>query len=102
MRKWEDICDRCGLCCHRKALNGDFLLLDIENSCEYYDEKTHLCKVYKDRFKIVKDCKKVSPLFVAFSSALPSSCAYVRLFKKYHLRFNKKETVLAPGLFDEE
>ena len=102
MVKWEDICDRCGLCCHRKAISGDYLLLDIENPCEHYDKQTHLCKIYNNRFEVEKTCKKVTPFLVAFSAALPSSCAYVRLFKKYHLRFNKKETVLAPGLFNEE
>ena len=100
MRKWEDICNKCGLCCHRKVVAEDFLLLDLAETCEFLDKETNLCNVYKDRFKKCKDCKKVTPFMAAFSPALPATCAYVKLFEKYHLRFCKMENVFSEHIFD--
>ena len=100
MRKWEDICNKCGLCCHQKVVAEDFLLLDLAETCEFLDKETNLCTIYKDRVKKCKDCKKVTPFMAAFSPVLPATCAYVKLFQKYHLRFCKMESVFSEHIFD--
>lgn len=102
MKAWEDICSRCGLCCMNKAVTKDFLILDTSYPCEHLDMETKLCKVYDTRFKECSRCRKVTPFMAAFSPVLPSACAYVRLFSKYHIRFSRKETLLTEGFFNPD
>ena len=92
---WEEICSRCGLCCHEKTIYPDYLEIDLSSPCEYYDSENHLCTVYSSRFQICSRCEKVTPLKAMLSSSLPSSCAYVAWAEHHHIRLiRKRETVL--------
>ena len=94
--KWEDICSRCGLCCHEKVIHPDALVIDLSQPCRFYDGKWHECTVYRDRFSSEPRCCKVSPLMAAFGRSLPDSCAYVEWARRHHLRFRRpKELVLS-------
>ncbi len=96
--KWEDICSRCGLCCHEKVIFPEALVIDLSAPCEFYDEKSHSCTVYEHRFESCSRCEKVTPFMAAFGSSLPESCAYVKWAAAHHIRFAKKrELVLAEG-----
>ena len=98
MRHWEDICDRCSLCCYEKAVWDDVLVVDLSRPCEFLDTETHLCTVYEDRFRKCGRCCRVHPFRAIFSPALPQSCAYVRWAEKFHVRLcDKRELVLTEG-----
>ncbi len=98
MTDWESICSNCGLCCHEKVVTEDFLLIDPTRPCEYYDEATHLCTVYNERFKVNKRCRKVSPLFAATTHSLPPTCAYISYMKEHHLRIAKDRPFVLSSL----
>ncbi len=89
MTDWESICRCCGLCCHEKIVTEDFLLIDPGKPCEYLDEGTALCTVYKNRFRKSRRCRKVTPIMAALSHSLPSDCAYVEFMKRHHMRLAK-------------
>ena len=94
--KWEDICSRCGLCCHEKVIFPEALVIDLSMHCEFYDESTHSCTVYSNRFSECSRCEKVTPLKAMFSPSLPESCAYAEWARRHHIRFvRKRELVLA-------
>ncbi len=96
--KWEDICTRCGLCCHEKVVLPDCLLIDMDAACSFYDRETGLCTVYEDRFNACPRCLKVTPLRAMAADYLPPSCAYVRWAERHHLRFaRKREMVIKSG-----
>ncbi len=97
---WEDICTNCGLCCHEKAVDKNFLLIDTNAACSFYDSVNKRCKVYDKRFEKCSRCLKVTPWRACFASYLPSSCAYVRWAEAHHIRFaRKRETITGSGLF---
>ncbi len=94
--KWEDICTRCGLCCHEKVIHPDALVIDTSQPCAFYDEETHSCTVYSERFAKCPRCEKVTPLMAAFGRSLPESCGYIVWAKRHHIRFRKAvENVIA-------
>ncbi len=99
--KWDDICSRCGLCCHEKTIYPDVLEIDLSEPCSFYDGNTHLCTVYEDRFRKCPRCERVTPLKAAFSRSLPPSCAYIRWAERHHIRFCRPlGMVLADTLSD--
>ena len=94
--KWEDMCSRCGLCCHEKCVYKGFLLIDSEKTCAFFDKKTSLCTVYESRFSKCPRCRKVTPLMAITAPYLPPSCAYVQWAKRHRIRFRRDmEMVLA-------
>jgi len=95
MRMWEDICSRCGLCCHEKVILDDSVVISLAEPCKFYDGEKRECSVYKDRLKECKRCVKVTPLRAMMAPYMPDECNYVRLMRKWHLRFAKRrETVV--------
>lgn len=98
---WEDICLRCGLCCHEKVVTPEFLVVDTRRCCEYLDTENNSCNVYSKRFVSCSRCRKVGLLKAMFSPSLPSSCGYVLWARQHHIRFAKKrETVLEDGILE--
>lgn len=98
MRSWEDICERCALCCHEKTVFDDAIVVDLSDPCSFLDPDTKLCTVYDHRFKVCLRCRKVSPMMAMFSDALPPTCAYVKWAKKFHLRFPEDlELIITEG-----
>jgi uncharacterized cysteine cluster protein YcgN (CxxCxxCC family) len=68
-KKWESLCDKCGLCC---------------GGCKFLDQETKLCTVYEDRAEKAPWCRQVTPpntVLLYAINALPSSCAYVKELK---------------------
>lgn len=92
--KWEDICSRCGLCCHEKTIYPDALEIALDAPCEFYDEETHSCRVYKSRFSRCSRCEKVTPFKAAFSRSLPDTCAYAEWARRHHIRFRKRQELI--------
>lgn len=98
MRSWEDICERCSLCCYEKTVWDDALVVDLSQPCEFLDTETHLCTVYDHRFKACLRCRRVHPFRAMFSNALPPTCGYVKWAEKFHLRFpEEQELVITEG-----
>lgn len=92
--KWEDICSRCGLCCHEKTVYPDAIEIDLSSPCQYFDENTKLCKVYKDRFTYCSRCEKVTPAMAAFDTSLPETCSYIEWARRHHIRFRKRREMI--------
>lgn len=82
MSKWDDICSQCGLCCYHKYSNNGNIEINLAAPCRYLDTKTNKCTVYENRFIVEPKCKKVNLFRVLFSPYLPSTCSYVRKFRK--------------------
>ncbi len=92
--KWEDICSRCGLCCHEKVIYPDALVIDLSMPCEFYDSDNSGCSVYHERFSCCSRCEKVTPLKAMFSRSLPDSCSYVQWAKRHHIRFRRPSELI--------
>jgi len=85
-KQWEQLCDRCGLCCIYKIENqkGEFFLTDV--ACKYLDIQSISCQSYLDRSKNQSLCKVLTPDNIEENlSWLPETCAYRRRFKKLPL-----------------
>ncbi|WP_321391712.1 YkgJ family cysteine cluster protein [uncultured Desulfuromusa sp.] len=75
-KEWEDICERCGRCCYEKyEYRGKIFYSDTP--CKYLDTKTHLCRIYHQRFKLNPECVCLSPELVK-TGILPEDCPYVK------------------------
>ncbi len=91
--KWENTCNRCGLCCHEKVIAGDSVVYNLDAPCPHFDTTTHQCRIYDDRLKMYQECRRVTRFTAMFSSYLPDTCAYVQEAKRRHLRFAPKRTI---------
>ena len=72
-------CNQCptkirGMCCYYSFFDGEenFILYP----CKYLSKKTRRCKIYKNRFKINKDCLNFEEMLK--QGAVPEGCAYVK------------------------
>jgi len=75
--EWESLCDGCGKCCLNKIIDDDTEELHFTNvACHLLHTKTCQCRKYDKRFKLVKDCVKVSLDDIDQFHWLPGSCAY--------------------------
>lgn len=75
--EWESLCDGCGKCCLNKIIDDDTEELHFTNvACHLLNTKSCQCKKYEQRFKLVKDCVKVSLDDIEQFHWLPGSCAY--------------------------
>jgi len=95
-RYWDSICRRCGLCCFekhhtfRKSPGGktvpsasDRFYIDLDEPCAFLDTKSRLCSVYENRFKVCRDCGRLTVFHALFAGYLPRDCAYVEKFQKW-------------------
>jgi len=79
-KEWESLCDGCGKCCLNKIIDDETEELHYTNvSCHLLHTKSCKCRKYDQRFKLVKDCVKVSLDDIQQFHWLPKSCAYRRL-----------------------
>jgi len=81
-RRWDEICNRCGLCCYQKEYRSGRMTINTDRPCAYLVGETGLCMVYETRFKVCRDCRKVTLSRAMFSSLLPAECAYVKRYRK--------------------
>ncbi|GAG15003.1 unnamed protein product [marine sediment metagenome] len=77
----EDLCVKCGRCCHmRISIRGEVFVLPWSR-CQHFDDKTNLCAVYKDRFKVRPECLTVEQGIK--QRAYPRGCPYVQHLPGY-------------------
>lgn len=83
-KNWDELCNKCGKCCYaRSVFTGGLVAVHYNSPCENLDTETHLCKIYKDRFKKCDHCGKVNLFVVLFNKTLPNDCAYVVEFRPW-------------------
>ncbi len=81
-KDWESICNCCGKCCYSRAVGSDGeVIIFYNHPCEHLDTKTHMCKIYDERFKKCNHCGKVRLFTALFNPTLPKDCPYVRIFR---------------------
>ncbi len=71
---YENLCRRCGTCCHQKIRFADGVLI-TDVPCEFLDTRTNLCTVYPERFAKQPLCSSAEASVAA--GALPGDCPYV-------------------------
>ena len=77
--EWECLCDRCGLCCFRKILEGHLWwkkILKTRIACDLLDCSTCQCSDYDNRFSRQKECIKLDRKKLKSFKWLPQTCAY--------------------------
>lgn len=70
----ENLCRRCGACCHEKLRIGKLVLI-TDIPCEYLDVETKLCRIYDTRSEIEPRCLGADEAKEA--NAQPADCPYV-------------------------
>ena len=75
-KDWEDICQRCGLCCFEKWIDERDRIITTSVPCRHLDIVTRECRVYHKRFAVGEGCVKLTPEVVATVNWLPELCAY--------------------------
>lgn len=104
-KEWEDLCDRCGLCCMHKLEDVDTgRIYRTSIACDLLDKESCSCLHYRKRFNFVPDCVRVTQEIVQHVNWLPETCAY-RLIAQgkdlppwHHLQSNDKRTVHEKGV----
>jgi len=87
-KQWEQLCDRCGICCIHKIENqdGDYFLTDI--ACKYLNIQTITCRCYHERTKNQTLCKVLTPDNIKNNLKwLPETCAYRCRFENRSLPY---------------
>lgn len=74
--EWEKLCQRCGLCCFEKAIDGKGRIIETQVPCRHLDIHSRECRVYAQRQQIEFDCIKLTPEKISELKWLPVSCAY--------------------------
>ncbi len=90
MKRWEELCARCGLCCYEKTLETNRLMYHLDAPCRCLDEQTMTCRIYTERFRENRDCRKMTILKAMFASYLPDSCGYVQWARRHRIRFARR------------
>ncbi|MDR1520461.1 MAG: hypothetical protein LBU23_10015 [Planctomycetota bacterium] len=71
----EELCRRCGVCCHEKARFGSLVVI-TDIPCRFLDPATRLCRVYPDRLSRQPRCSSAADSLLA--GTLPADCPYVQ------------------------
>jgi uncharacterized protein len=80
--EWESLCDGCGKCCVHKLEDEDTgELLPTNVACRLLDRRTGLCKDYRNRKAHVPECVRLTPEKLETLDWLPSTCAYLRVYR---------------------
>ena len=80
--EWESLCDGCGKCCLNKledAETGEIFATNV--ACKLLDRRTARCTDYKNRKARVPDCVRLTPAALTRIEWLPSTCAYLLLYR---------------------
>lgn len=83
--EWELLCDGCGKCCLNKLeIKGKIKFTNTY--CRFLNCESCLCKIYKNRFDVVPDCRDIDLNAVRERPRwLPKTCAYWLLDNGYDL-----------------
>ena len=84
-RRWESLCQRCGLCCYGKESRLFHTVIHLSRPCEHFDRRTSLCRVYAERFRVCRFCEKVRLYHALLSRSLPDTCGYVSAYRRWRL-----------------
>lgn len=76
MTAWEEICNRCGLCCFEKKLDAHGRNVTTPVPCRHLDIVTRECRVYHKRFEVGEGCLQLTPEVIVTAEWLPEGCAY--------------------------
>jgi uncharacterized cysteine cluster protein YcgN (CxxCxxCC family) len=79
-QEWDDLCERCGVCCFEKIEDENGTIFFTQTPCRYLDIDTRLCKIYDRRFEINPECVKLSPQMIGKIPWLHDRCAYMKRF----------------------
>ncbi|MCP5514422.1 MAG: hypothetical protein H7A26_03035 [Spirochaetales bacterium] len=82
MKWWENLCNKCGICCLKKKVIDGNCIIDKNSPCQYLDIESNRCLVYEKRFILCRECRKMTIFHALFSSYLPDDCGYVVFFRK--------------------
>lgn len=77
---WEQICEKCGLCCFEKIEDDDGTIFFTSTPCRYLDIVTRECKIYSRRFEIYPDCVQLTETLVREIPWLHDECGYRKIF----------------------
>jgi uncharacterized cysteine cluster protein YcgN (CxxCxxCC family) len=77
-KSWEEICERCGLCCFEKIEDESGTIFFTQTPCRYLDITTRQCKIYDRRFEINPSCVKLTAELVREIRWLHDDCGYRR------------------------
>ena len=102
--QWESLCDGCGKCCIHKLEDEETgELLPTNVSCRLLNRETGLCSDYRNRKAHVPECVRLTPQKLETLDWLPSSCAYLRIYRGqglpdwHHLVSGDREAVHRAG-----
>ena len=73
---WENLCNRCGLCCFEKIEDEQGTIFFTSTPCRYLDVVTRNCKIYPRRFEIYPQCIQLTEAMVRELSWLHDECGY--------------------------
>lgn len=74
--EWENLCERCGLCCFEKYEDEAGTIFFTQTPCRYFDVITRGCRIYARRFEINPNCVKLTEKLVRQLTWLHDGCGY--------------------------
>lgn len=77
---WEQLCEKCGLCCFEKIEDERGRIFFTSTPCRYLDVVTRECKIYPRRFEIYPECVQLTEELVRKLSWLHDDCGYRKAF----------------------
>ncbi|MRR53270.1 MAG: YcgN family cysteine cluster protein [Deltaproteobacteria bacterium] len=77
---WEDLCEKCGICCFEKIENDNGTIFFTATPCRYLDVVTRECKIYPRRFEIYPECVQLTETLVQKLNWLHDDCGYRKAF----------------------
>jgi len=77
---WEDLCEKCGICCFEKIEDDNGTIFFTATPCRYLDVVTRECKIYPRRFEIYPECVQLTETLVQKLSWLHDDCGYRKAF----------------------
>jgi uncharacterized cysteine cluster protein YcgN (CxxCxxCC family) len=73
---WEQLCEKCGLCCFEKIEDESGAIFFTSTPCRYLDVVTRECKIYNRRFAIYPECVRLTEELVRELTWLHDDCGY--------------------------
>jgi len=73
---WEQLCERCGLCCFEKIEDESGAIFFTSIPCRYLDVVTRECRIYHRRFAIYPACISLTEEMVRNLTWLHDECGY--------------------------
>jgi uncharacterized cysteine cluster protein YcgN (CxxCxxCC family) len=77
---WEQLCEKCGLCCFEKIEDESGTIFFTSTPCRYLDIVSRECKIYPRRFEIYPDCVQLTETLVRELPWLHDECGYRKAF----------------------